>query len=78
MGDGGKGSKQRPTNKTAFDENYDRIFNRTQMPVEKECKTCGKLFAKNEGVMIANSIGGEMLCPKCSSSYVVDYKGVSL
>lgn len=73
-----KGSLQRPTNRLSFDENYDRIFGRTRMPVEKECKCCGKLFAVNEGVMIANSIGGEMLCPKCSSSYVVDYKGVSL
>lgn len=26
MGDGGKGSLQRPTNKKKFDENYDRIF----------------------------------------------------
>jgi len=26
MGDGGKGSQQRPTNKKKFDENYDRIF----------------------------------------------------
>lgn len=23
----GKGSKQRPTNKTTFDQNFDRIFN---------------------------------------------------
>ena len=26
MSDGGKGSKQRPTDKKKFDENYDRIF----------------------------------------------------
>lgn len=26
MGDGGKGSLQRPTNKKKFDEGYDRIF----------------------------------------------------
>ena len=26
MGDGGKGSQQRPTNKKKFDEGYDRIF----------------------------------------------------
>lgn len=24
--EGGKGSKQRPTNKSKFDENYDKIF----------------------------------------------------
>ena len=28
MGDGGKGSKQRPTDRKKFDENYDRIFNK--------------------------------------------------
>ena len=26
MSDGGKGSKQRPTDKQQFDENYDKIF----------------------------------------------------
>nr|BAR35113.1 hypothetical protein [uncultured Mediterranean phage uvMED] len=26
----GKGSKQRPTNKSAFDANYDAIFNKTE------------------------------------------------
>lgn len=26
MGDGGKGSKQRPTDKKKFDENYEKIF----------------------------------------------------
>lgn len=26
MSDGGKGSKQRPTDKKKFDENFDRIF----------------------------------------------------
>ena len=26
MGDGGKGSKQRPTDKKKFDEGWDRIF----------------------------------------------------
>ena len=26
MSDGGKGSKQRPTDKKKFDENYDKIF----------------------------------------------------
>ena len=31
----GKGSKQRPTNRKKFDENYDRIFGK---PKEKEKK----------------------------------------
>ena len=26
MGDGGKGSKQRPTDRKKFEENFDRIF----------------------------------------------------
>ena len=26
MGDGGKGSKQRPTDRKKFDENFERIF----------------------------------------------------
>ena len=26
MGDGGKGSKQRPTDRQKFEENFDRIF----------------------------------------------------
>lgn len=73
----GKGSQQRPTNKVSFDENFDRIFLKNRLPVEKECKTCGKLFAINEGVLIANAVGGEMLCPKCSSPNITDYKGAS-
>ena len=28
MREAGKGSKQRPTDKKAYDENYDRIFNK--------------------------------------------------
>jgi len=72
-----KGSRQRPTDKVTFDDNFDRIFLRNRLPVEKECMTCGKLFAINEGVLIANAIGGEMLCPKCSSPNITDYKGAS-
>jgi len=30
MGDGGKGSLQRPTDKKKFDENYDRIFGKNK------------------------------------------------
>jgi len=30
MSDGGKGSKQRPTDKKKFDENFDRIFGKKQ------------------------------------------------
>ena len=26
MGDGGKGSKQRPTNRKKYEDNYDKIF----------------------------------------------------
>jgi len=38
MSDGGKGSKQRPTDKKKFDENYDRIFGKKK----DEQKTEGK------------------------------------
>ena len=30
MSDGGKGSKQRPTDKNKFDENFDRIFGKKE------------------------------------------------
>jgi hypothetical protein len=36
MNDGGKGSKQRPTDKKAFDSGWDRIFG------TKLCPECGK------------------------------------
>ena len=32
----GKGSKQRPTNKEAFDANYERIFGNTKSKPKKE------------------------------------------
>lgn len=35
MSDGGKGSKQRPTDKQKFDENYDRIFGKPKKKSEK-------------------------------------------
>lgn len=35
MSDGGKGSKQRPTDKKKFDENYDRIFGKPKKKDEK-------------------------------------------
>ena len=38
MGDGGKGSLQRPTNKKKFDEGYDRIFNNKQKEKEDVSK----------------------------------------
>jgi hypothetical protein len=31
MSDGGKGSKQRPTDKNKFDENFDRIFGKKEV-----------------------------------------------
>lgn len=34
----GKGSKQRPTNKAAFDANFDRIFGSKSKPKKKEKK----------------------------------------
>lgn len=32
----GKGSTQRPTDKSKFDANYDNIFNKPKPPKEKE------------------------------------------
>jgi hypothetical protein len=37
MSDGGKGSKQRPTDKQKFDENYDKIFGKKK-PKKKDEK----------------------------------------
>ena len=38
MSDGGKGSKQRPTDRKKFDENYDRIFGNKQKEKEDVSK----------------------------------------
>lgn len=39
----GKGSKQRPTNKIAYDTNYDTIFGRKYLAEEakERCEICG-------------------------------------
>ena len=45
MGDGGKGSKQRPTNMAAFSSNYDNIFkkdNNMQIRVKEDSEQFGK------------------------------------
>ncbi len=34
MSDGGKGSKQRPTDKAKFDANYDLIFRKTPQEID--------------------------------------------
>ena len=39
MGDGGKGSLQRPTNKKKFDEGYDRIFGNKKVKENGKDKT---------------------------------------
>ena len=36
MGDGGKGSLQRPTDRKKFDENYDRIFGKKEVKDGKD------------------------------------------
>jgi len=36
MGDGGKGSKQRPTDRKKFDENFDRIFGKKEVKDGKD------------------------------------------
>ena len=36
MSDGGKGSKQRPTDRLKFDQNYDRIFGNKDKKEEKK------------------------------------------
>ena len=38
MNNGGKGDKQRPTDKQKFDENYDRIFGKKPKEAPKESK----------------------------------------
>tara|TARA_B110000858_G_C17807891_1_gene479020 strand:- start:2766 stop:3023 length:258 start_codon:yes stop_codon:yes gene_type:complete len=38
----GKGSKQRPTNKAAFDSNFDNIFGKKDKPKVKEIKKAEK------------------------------------
>lgn len=38
MSDGGKGSKQRPTDKNKFDEGYDRIVWKTIKQVREDIK----------------------------------------
>lgn len=35
MSDGGKGSKQRPTDKDKYNENYDRIFGKKKKDEKK-------------------------------------------
>lgn len=40
--DGGKGDKQRPTNKEAYDKHYDEIFRKPREQVK--CDRCGKEF----------------------------------
>lgn len=45
MGDGGKGSKQRPTNMAAFSSNYDNIFKKDkemQIRVKEDSEQFGK------------------------------------
>ena len=43
MGDGGKGSLQRPTNKKKFDENFERIFGKGKVKDgESKTKSNGK------------------------------------
>jgi len=36
MGDGGKGSLQRPTDRKKFDENFDRIFGKKEVKDGKD------------------------------------------
>ena len=43
MSDGGKGSKQRPTDRQKFEENFERIFGK---PKEKEIKDLVYKIAK--------------------------------
>jgi hypothetical protein len=39
MSDGGKGSKQRPTDKAKFDEGWDRIFGNKTKKIPKKVKS---------------------------------------
>jgi len=48
MSDGGKGSKQRPTDKKKFDENYDKIFGNKQKEKEMQKVKAPKLNSKQE------------------------------
>lgn len=39
MSDGGKGSKQRPTDKKKYDDNYDKIFGKKKEEKKKQRMT---------------------------------------
>lgn len=55
MSDGGKGSKQRPTNEELFSDGYDRIFG-------IRCKVCGYKQQKTEGQPV--------LCESCGKEEI--------
>ena len=67
----GKGSKRRPTNQTAFDENFDRIFGRGKRDeadrITHWCNACRSPLRKSEVVL------DRLACELCGFSGVQDY-----
>lgn len=44
MGDGGKGSKQRPTNRKKYEDNYDRIWRKPKKKEEDEVEHTAEYY----------------------------------
>ena len=58
---GGKGSKQRPTNKQAYDDNYDRIFRKKREVVENDSHLKQSIEGENNeqnGTVDTSTTGG--------------------
>ena len=62
-----KGSKQRPTDKQKFDDNYDQIFKKGRKSdlLNTTCKECG--IGKYIETSVMDDINGILHCSKCNS-----------
>ncbi len=58
---GGKGSKRRPTNQQAYDDNYDRIFRKNREVVENDSHVGQTIEVENDeqdGTVDTSTTGG--------------------
>ena len=79
----GKGSKQRPTNKTAFDENFDRIFGKGRRDEDDRhthwCGTCRSPLKASQAIKTVISekphrrADERVVCELCGFGGVVAY-----